>query len=58
MNDILRPTSNRSLYIFTLVQKVKHMVYKIHAFINEAILYEALQVISFKNNVYFLHGRS
>ena len=28
---ILKPSSNRSLYIFTLVQKVKHRVYKIHA---------------------------
>ena len=38
MNDILRPTSNRSLYIFTLGQKVKHRVYKMHAFVNESIL--------------------
>ena len=35
---ILKPSSNRSPYIFTLVQKVKHRVYKIHAFENEAIL--------------------
>ena len=27
-NDILKPSYNRSLYIFTLVQKVKHRVYK------------------------------
>ena len=30
--------SNRSPYIFTLVQKVKHRLYKFHAFLNEAIL--------------------
>ena len=30
--NILKPSSNRSPYIFTLVQKVKHRVYKIHAF--------------------------
>ena len=35
---ILKTSSNQSPYIFTLVQKVKHRVYKIHAFINEAIL--------------------
>ena len=29
---ILKPSANRSPYIFTLVQKVKHMVYKIHPF--------------------------
>ena len=34
---ILKPSSNRSPYILTLVQKVKHRVYKIHAFLNEAI---------------------
>ena len=35
---ILKPTSNRSTYIFTLVQKVKRRVYKIHIFLSEAIL--------------------
>ena len=35
---VLKPSSNRSPYIFTLVQKVKHRVYKLHAFLNEAIL--------------------
>ena len=35
---ILQPSSYRSPYIFTLVQKVKHRVYNIHAFLNEAIL--------------------
>ena len=29
---ILKPTANWSPYIFTLVQKVKHRVYKIHVF--------------------------
>ena len=29
---ILKPTANRSPYIFTLVQKVKHSLYKIHVF--------------------------
>ena len=47
-----------SPYIFTLVQKVKHRVYKIHAFLNDAILAQTLQVLSFKNDVNFLHGRS
>ena len=53
---ILKPTANRSPYIFTLVQKVKHRVYKIQVFLNDFA--ETLQVISFKNDVYFLHGRS
>ena len=35
---ILKPSCNRSPYIFTLVQKVKNRVYKIHAFLNNAIL--------------------
>ena len=30
--NILKPTANWSSYIFTLVQKVKHRVYKIHVF--------------------------
>ena len=34
---ILKPTANRSPYIFTLVQKVKHRVYKIYAFLSEAL---------------------
>ena len=34
---ILKPRANWSPYIFTLVQKVKHRVYKIYAFLNEAI---------------------
>ena len=55
----MRPSSIRSPYTFALSQKVKHRVYKIHAFIKEAINFaETLQVISFKNDVYFLHGRS
>ena len=29
---MLKPSSYRSPYIFTLVQKVKHRVYKIHVF--------------------------
>ena len=29
---ILKPSSNRSPYIFTLVKKVKHRVHKIYAF--------------------------
>ena len=29
---ILKPSSNRSPYIFTLVEKVKHWVYKIDVF--------------------------
>ena len=39
---------------------MKRMVYEIHVFLSEATLYFAktLQVISFKNDVYFLHGRS
>ena len=37
---ILKPSSDRSPYIFTLVQKVKHGVYKSHAFLNEAILFQ------------------
>ena len=48
---ILKPTPNRSPYIFTLVQKVKHRVH-------EAILCQTLQVISFENDMYLLHGRS
>ena len=47
-SNILKPSSYRPFYILTLVQKVKHRVYKIHAFLNEAILCESLQVISFK----------
>ena len=38
IGSILRSSSNRSPYIFTLVQKVNNRIYKIHAFINEAIL--------------------
>ena len=34
----LKPTAIWSPYIFTLVQKVKHRVYKIHVFLSEAIL--------------------
>ena len=29
---LLKPTANWSPYIFTLVQKLKHRVYKIHVF--------------------------
>ena len=35
---ILKQTANWSLYICTLVQKVKHRVYKIHVFLSETIL--------------------
>ena len=36
---ILKPTAYRSSYIFTLIQKVKHRVYKTHVvFLSEAIL--------------------
>ena len=36
---ILKPTANWSTYIFTLVQKVKHRVYKIYVFfLSEAML--------------------
>ena len=38
--NILRPCSNRSPYLFTLVQKVKYRAYKNYAFKNEAILYQ------------------
>ena len=31
-NYMLKPTANWSPYIFTLVQKVKRRVYKIHVF--------------------------
>ena len=58
---ILKPTANWSPYIFTLVQKVKHRVYKIRVLLSEAILCRdslPRQVISFRNVVYFLHGRS
>ena len=37
--QIYKTSSNRSPNIFTLVQKVKHRVYKIHAFLNEAMLW-------------------
>ena len=37
---LLKPTSNRSPYIFMLVQKVKHRVYKMHAFLNNATLFQ------------------
>ena len=43
---------------FTLVQKVKRRVYKVHVFYVKQYFAETLQVISFKNDVYFLHGRS
>ena len=57
--DILKPTANWSPYIFTLVQKVKHRVYKIHVFFKvKQFFAETLQVISFKNDAYFLHRRS
>ena len=57
--SILKATANRSPYIFTLVQKVKRKVYKIHVFFYAKQNFaENLQVISFKNDVYLLHGRS
>ena len=45
---ILKPSPNLSLYIFTLVQKVKHRVYKIHAFLIKQYLTKILQVISWR----------
>ena len=36
-NTILKPSFNRSPYVFTIVQEVKHRVYEIHAFLNEAL---------------------
>ena len=56
MQNILKPTANWSPYIFTLIQKVKRRVYKIHVFIVKQYFAETQQVISFKNDVYFLHG--
>ena len=57
MTLILKPTSNRPPYILTLVQKVKNGAYKIHAFINEAIVYQdSASYFDTKNDVYFLHG--
>ena len=55
---ILKPSSNRSPYTFKLVQKVKHRVYKIHGFINEAILCQTLQVILFKKKWRVLLART
>ena len=52
-----KPTANRSPYIFTLVQNVKRRVYQIHVFLSEQYFAKTLQIISFKNDVYFLHGR-
>ena len=43
------PSSNRSPYIFTLVQKVKHRVYKIHALLNEAVLCRDCKLFHLKN---------
>ena len=58
-SSVLKPTANWSPYIFTLVQKGKHGVYKIHVFFQvKQYFAETLQIISFKNDVYFLHGRS
>ena len=52
------PSSNWSSYIFTLVQKVKvgHTKFTLLR-INRGFA-ETLQVISFKNDLYFLHRRS
>ena len=33
-DNILKPSSNRSTYIFMLVQRGKHKVYKIHVFLS------------------------
>ena len=35
--SIPKPSANRSPYICTLVQKLKHRVYKIHAFLNKRL---------------------
>ena len=56
--SILKPTANRSPYILTLVQKMKRRVYKIHVFEVKQYFAGTLQVILFKNDLYFLHGRS
>ena len=37
---------------------MKPRVYKIHVFLMKQYFVKTLQVISFKNEVYFLHGRS
>ena len=37
---------------------MKDRVYKIHVFLVEQYFAKTLQVITFKNDVYFLHGRS
>ena len=54
----LKPTANWLPYIFTLVQKVKLRVYKIHVILSEAILSQDSASYFILNNVYFLHGRS
>ena len=57
--SILRPSSNRSPYIFTLVQKVKEIGHTKFMHLNmEQYFAKTLKVISFKNDVYFFHGRS
>ena len=38
VSGILKASSNRTVYNVSLVQKMKHRVYKIHAFLNEANL--------------------
>ena len=48
LEHILRQSSNLSPYIFMLVQKVKHKIYKIHAFINVAILCRVCKLFHLK----------
>ena len=43
-----KPSSNLSPYIFTLVHKVKHRLYKIHAFLNDAILFRDCNLVHLK----------
>ena len=54
LTHILKPNSNRSPNIIALVQKVKHRVYKIHAFLNEAILCRDSVIIYYHQTSLFL----
>ena len=59
MGHILKPTANNwSPYIFTLVQKVKHRVHRIHVFLSEAVLCRDSASYFIKNDVYILQRRS
>ena len=50
------PTAYWSPYIFTLVQKIKSVMKIMLLYTNKGFA-ETLQVISFKNDLYFLHRR-